>query len=37
VRRWPAGNGVSMEVEESPLLEAVTKKWPVDSVMDWEH
>jgi hypothetical protein len=26
VRRWPAGNGVSMEVEESPLLEAVTKK-----------
>jgi hypothetical protein len=34
VRRWPAGNGVSVEVEESPLLESVTKKRLVDSVTD---
>jgi hypothetical protein len=26
VRRWPARNGVSTEAEESPLLEAVTRK-----------
>jgi hypothetical protein len=37
VRRWPAGNVVSAEAEESPLLEAVTRKWLVDSVTDWEH
>jgi hypothetical protein len=26
VRRWPAENGVSAEAEESPLLDAVTRK-----------
>jgi hypothetical protein len=25
VKRWPAANGVSAEVEGSPLLEAVTR------------
>jgi hypothetical protein len=37
VRRWLAGNGVSAEAEESPLLEAVTEKRLMDTVTDWEH
>jgi hypothetical protein len=36
VRRWSAGNGVSLEVEESPLLEAITRKRLVETVTDWE-
>jgi hypothetical protein len=34
VRRWLAGNGVSAQAEESPLLEAVTRKRLVESVID---
>jgi hypothetical protein len=34
VRRRPAGNGVSTEAEESPLLEAVTTKRLLESVAD---
>jgi hypothetical protein len=34
VRRWLADNGVNAEVEESPLLEAVTRKRLVESLTD---
>jgi hypothetical protein len=34
VRRWSASHGVSAEAEESPLLEAVTRKRPLESVTD---
>jgi hypothetical protein len=34
MRQWPAGNGISAEAEESPLLETVTRRRLVKTVTD---
>jgi hypothetical protein len=37
MRRWQAGNFVSVEAEESSLLESLSRKRAVYSVADREH
>jgi hypothetical protein len=37
VRQWPAGNGVSVKAEQSPLLESVTCKRLVKTLQAGIH